>query len=80
MSTNSLQAVAGAIARQKMIDASTIRPDTTLEELGVSSLDVTTIAFELEEEFNLSIPNEALDGLTTVADVVTRLNGLLDER
>ena len=52
----------------------------TLEELGVSSLDVTTIAFELEEEFNLSIPNEALDGLTTVADVVTRLNGLLDER
>ena len=49
-------------------------------ELGVSSLDVTTIAFELEEEFNLSIPNEALDGLTTVADVVTRLNGLLDER
>ena len=25
MSTNSLQAVAGAIARQKMIDASTIR-------------------------------------------------------
>ena len=38
--------------------------DTPLEELGVDSLKAITILFELEDRFNIEIPNEVFDSIT----------------
>jgi acyl carrier protein len=55
----------------------TITVDSTFAELGIDSLDAIEVLFEVEEEFNLSIPNEALRGMTCVRDVVQGVERLL---
>lgn len=41
-----------------------------LEDLGADSLDLATLVMALEEEFNETIPEDQLPGLTTVGAVV----------
>lgn len=40
------------------------------EDLGVDSLDLFELVMALEEEFDLEIPSEDLEQLSTVGDVV----------
>lgn len=64
-----------AIAKVK--GGRTITVDSTFADLGVDSLDAIEVLFEVEEEFDLSIPNEALRGMTCVRDVVNGVERLL---
>ena len=72
--------VTRAIATQKMIDESTIQRDSTLESLGISSLDAITILYEVEEALDLEIPNEALDNLRTVQDILDGISHLVQSK
>ena len=47
MSQEILDAVVAAVARQKNIPPSAIEPETSLEEIGISSLDAITIVYEI---------------------------------
>ena len=58
------------IAKAKNIPADTITLDTTFEELNIDSLDKINISFEVEEAFNIDIPDEALGSIRTVGDMV----------
>lgn len=69
--------VAARVAAQKNIDAATISPDSRFEDLGVDSLDAMEILFELEEEFDLNIPDRAARAMRTVHDVVDGLGKLI---
>ena len=71
------QVVIKAIAKQKQIDASTITADSTLAVLGISSLEAITIIFEIEEQFDVEVPNENLDSLETVQDIIDGIRGLI---
>lgn len=42
-----------------------------VEDLGADSLDEVEMLMALEEEFNMSIPDEACVNLKTVNDIVT---------
>ena len=64
------QRVIEAIARSKRIDAGAIRPECTFEELGLDSLDAIELLFEIEEEFDLTVDDEAVQGKETVAQVI----------
>lgn len=59
-----------AIARSKRIEADAIRRETTFEELGMDSLDAIELLFEIEEEFDLTVEDEAVQGKETVAQVI----------
>lgn len=48
------------------------------EDLGVDSLDIFEIAMELEEEFNLEISNEDLEGIKTIGDLVEYINSKVE--
>lgn len=50
-----------------------ISPDTNLAELGLGSLDTITLLFEMEEVFDVTIPNEVIAEIQTVNDIVTKL-------
>ena len=50
------------------IDVSEIKEDTTLEDLGIDSLDVTEIAMDIESEFDIEFEADAT--MKTVADIV----------
>ena len=70
----------GAIARQKNLDPASVTEESTLEVLGVSSLDAITIVYEIEDEFDVEVPNEALEGLRTVRDIIEGIEALIQAR
>lgn len=63
------------IAENRDIDASTIAPETTFEELGFDSLDTVELVMSFEEEFGITI--EVNEGLKTISDAVTLIDSLL---
>jgi acyl carrier protein len=44
------------IAREGSIDRAKIKPESTLKDLEIPSLDVVQIIFTIEDEFKISIP------------------------
>jgi len=58
------------IAKSKGIPADTVTLASTFEQLNVDSLDKINISFEVEEAFNIDIPDEALGTIRTVGDMV----------
>ena len=41
-----------------------------LEDLGADSLDVVDLIMSIEDEFDIEVPDEAIEGIKTVGDVV----------
>ncbi|MBR2404249.1 MAG: acyl carrier protein [Clostridia bacterium] len=59
------------VADQLGIDIDTITPDSSfIEELGADSLDVVELIMALETEFDLEIPEDEAENVSTVGDVV----------
>ena len=60
-------------------DESEITMETTfIDDLGADSLDVFQIIMGLEEEFDIEIPNEAAESISTVADAVEQIKNALN--
>ncbi len=52
----------------------TIRADATFDEQGIDSLDRMNILFELESEFDISIPDEEARDIKSVNQIVERMH------
>ena len=65
------QKVVEILANQLRVEKSKINAETNIAaDLGADSLDLVEILMSLEEEFNVSIPDEAIPGIVTVGDLV----------
>ena len=63
--------VAKIVIDQLGVDESEITPEASfLEDLGADSLDIVELVMAFEEEFDLEIPDEDAEGITTVGDAV----------
>lgn len=51
---------------------------TFVDDLGADSLDVFQIIMGIEEEFDIEIPNDAAESITTVADAVEQIKNALN--
>ena len=71
------QRVIAVIARTRYIPLERISLETTFEELGMDSLDDIGLIFDLEEEFNIAIPNDRAPLIRTVRQAVEGLRTLL---
>lgn len=59
------------VSEQLEIDAETITSDTRLnEDLNADSLDVVEMLMALEDEFGVDIPDEEIEKMKTIGDVV----------
>lgn len=59
------------IANQLQIDEDTIDENTKImDDLGADSLDVVEMIMAMEESFGISVPDEDIEELITVSDVV----------
>ena len=69
--------VIATLASVKRSPADKITLETNLQELGIDSLDVFTLLFELENAFKISIPDDEVRSIRTVNDIVEGIKKLL---
>lgn len=77
MSDELTRRIIACIADSQKIPRETITLDSTFEELGIDSLDGVNILFALENEFNINIPDEGVQGIRGVRQMVEALEKLL---
>ena len=59
------------IADHLKIDESTVSLDSQIiEDLGADSLHIVELVMEIENNFDITIPDDDAEGLTTVGNVV----------
>lgn len=59
------------IALQLSVDVKQITPESrVVEDLGADSLDIMEMLMTLEDEFNISIPDDDAKSLRTVQNIV----------
>ncbi len=69
------QKVIEILSTQLRLDKSKINSNTNIaSDLGADSLDLVEILMSLEEEFNISIPDEAIPSIVTVGDLVNYID------
>jgi acyl carrier protein len=62
--------IIATLASVKRIPADSINVNTNLQDIGIDSLDVFTLLFELENTFKISIPDDDVRSIKTVNDIV----------
>ena len=69
--------VLAVIAQIKRLPAESVALDSSFEELGIDSLDGMNILFELENEFDINIPDEQARSIRSVREMVEGVKKLL---
>jgi acyl carrier protein len=67
------EALRRLIAKQAHLDPSAVMPESVLSELGVTSLDLVEIIMTIEDEYDVTIPVDAVEAWNnykTVADLI----------
>lgn len=67
------------IADSKKINAAGISNDTLLDDLDIGSLDIIVIISDIEQTFDIDVPDEVGHSIDTVGDVVKAIHDLLNE-
>ncbi|ALG90207.1 MAG: phosphopantetheine-binding protein [Confluentimicrobium sp.] len=74
------------IADQAVLEVSDVTMDSTLEGLGIDSLGLVEAIFAIEEAFDIQVPFNANDpsesdfDISSVAAIVTAVEGLVAEQ
>jgi acyl carrier protein len=68
------------IAETQRIPIDLISPDSTFEQLRIDSLDGINIIFALENAFDVSIPDEGVQNMRSVEQVVEGVRKLVEEK
>ncbi len=78
MTLATFAAISSVLTDQFKVETDTVRPEATLEELGLDSLALMEFVFAVEDRFDVRIPEERLDprqaGIT-----LEHLASLIDE-
>lgn len=63
--------VKAILSEQFDVEEDSITPDTSIsEDLGADSLDVVDLLMSIEDEFEIEIPDEEIDNIKTVGELV----------
>ena len=68
------QRVIDIVAEQLGVEKDKIKPESNfVNDLGADSLDTVELVMELEEEFDISIPDDAAEKIQTVGEAVKHI-------
>jgi len=79
MMESTFELIQQSIAKKLEIDITTIKPESTLEELGLDSLDTFDLIFEAEDKLGIKVPNDEV-AVKTIQDMVSLLDKLIQEQ
>ncbi len=77
MSNELIQRVRTVIANTQRIPVEKVTIDSTFQELGIDSMDGVNILFALENEFDITIPDEAAKQIRGVRQVIEGVEKLI---
>jgi acyl carrier protein len=77
MSDELIERVRKVIATSKRIPEDRVTIDSAFEELGIDSMDAVEILFALENEFDISIPDEEVKHVRNVRQMVEGVEKLV---
>ena len=62
------------VAEELSVEKDKIRRETTfIQDLGADSLDIVELVMALEEEFDISIPDDEAEKITTVGEAIDHI-------
>jgi len=66
-----LDKVKKILVEQLDVEEGAIAPESSIiDDLGADSLDIVDMVMSLEEEFDIEIPDEEIESMRTVGDIV----------
>ena len=71
--------ITAIIADKLHIDAATVTPQSTLQDLGADSLDMVDIVMKVEEEFGIENNDEKIEQLHNVQDFINYVQELREK-
>ncbi len=77
MSDELIQKIRNVIANTQRIPVEKVTIDSSFEELGIDSMDGVNILFALENEFNITIPDEAAKQIRNVRQMMEGVERLI---
>jgi acyl carrier protein len=77
MTDELIERVRKVIATSKRVPEDTVTIDSAFEELGIDSMDAVEILFALENEFDISIPDEEVKTVRNVRQMAEGVERLL---
>jgi acyl carrier protein len=78
MNESVFEKIATLLSRKKGVNKELITLDSSFEELGLDSLDSIELIADMEEEFNVTIPNIELQEIKTIRNAVNGLSKALN--
>ena len=67
---DTFEKIRALLAEQLDIDPEKITPDSDMSDFEADSLDIVDMVMTLEDEFGIEVPDDAIESLRTVGDVV----------
>ena len=77
---STLQTLQSMIAEEFKHTPEQLRPEATLAELGIDSLELVDLIFKIEDRFGLKISEDVPRALVTLGDVAAYVDELLAKR
>jgi acyl carrier protein len=74
-----LQVIA-MIAKKKKLDPARVTLDTAFADIGFDSLDAIDLIFTFEDTFKVDVPDDAVQRVKTVRDVVDAVRAVVASR
>jgi acyl carrier protein len=60
------------IAKEALVDRERLTRDAKMDDLGIASLDVISILFEVEEKFGIHVEDDELTDCVTLGDLIDK--------
>lgn len=87
MSTGVREKVIAIIAEQAVLEVADVKPEATLESLGIDSLGLVESIFAIEEAFDITVPFNANEpeknadfDISTVGSIIAAVEALVAEQ
>jgi acyl carrier protein len=77
---STLEIVQDILIGKFALDRTKLTPDAELSQLGIDSLAVLELLFDIEDRFGLKIKEDTPNSLMTLQDVVFYIDALLTQR
>lgn len=77
--TSTLERLRAILVRDYKLAPEALTPDAPLEGLGIDSLGVAELLFNVEDEFGVTLPSDPVE-LPTLGDVVRHIDQLVAQR